>query len=349
MSAEAVSALPAAEPPRSALVTGAAGYLGSTLVHRLLAEGCAVVALDHLQHGHADALPLGTPLVRGDIRDPEALSEALGRLGRAPDVVFHLAGLIQVGESMREPERYLSVNAGGTAALAAAALEAGVEAMVLASSAAVLASGQHADDRLDETWPLQPASPYGESKLAAERTLAAAADTGRMTSIALRMFNLCGAAHGCAERHAPETHLIPLAIGAALGRRPPLTVLGDDFPTPDGTPLRDYVHIEDVIEAFLSAGRRALALQRGGLPTFEAYHVGCGVPVSVLQVIAAVERVLGRKVPYEIGPRRPGDAVSLVADPTLLARRLGVRPFADLDRAVRDSLSALRPSPAIET
>ncbi|MEY3011531.1 MAG: UDP-glucose 4-epimerase GalE [Pseudomonadota bacterium] len=340
MSAAATTVLPPAQPPRTALITGATGFLGSTLAHHLLAEGCTVVGLDDLSNSSPDALPLGVPLVRGDVRDPEALAEALGRLGKAPEVVFHLAGLIQVGESVREPARYHSVNAGGTATLVTAALEAGVEAIVQASSAAVLASALGPDDRLDETCPIGPESPYGETKRLAEDTLIAAVDTGRLSGASLRLFNLAGSAYGCAEHHEPETHLIPLALGAAVGVRPPLQLFGDDFPTPDGTPLRDYVHIEDVVAAFLAAARRALARQREGVASYDVFHVGSGVGHSVREVVAMVERVVGRPVPHEIAPRRPGDCAALVADPTLLGRMLGVRPGADLERMVRDAAAS---------
>lgn len=346
MSAAETSPRPPQQPPRTALITGAAGFLGSTLAHHLLAEGCTVVGLDDLSNGHAESLPLSVPLIRGDIRDAEALAEALGRLGKAPEVVFHLAGLIQVGESVRQPERYLDVNAGGTAALVTAALEAGVEAIVQASSAAVLASASGPEDRLDESSPLGPESPYGESKRLAEDTLAAAVETGRLSGASLRLFNLSGAAYGCAELHEPETHLIPLALGAAVGKRPPLRLFGDDFPTPDGTPLRDYVHIEDVVEAFLSAARRALAQQRAGGHGYDVFHVGSGVGHSVREVVATVERVLGIPVPHEIAPRREGDCAALVADSTLLGKLLGIHPSRDLERMVRDAAASQNWLPA---
>jgi UDP-glucose-4-epimerase GalE len=341
MSAAATPAQPPADAPRTALITGAAGFLGSTLAHHLLAEGVSVVGLDDLSNGHASSLPLSVPLVRGDIRDPEALALALGRLERAPEVVFHLAGLIQVGESVRQPARYRSVNVDGTAALVSAALEAGVEAIVMASSAAVLQSPSEPTALLDESCPIGPTSPYGQSKADAEETLAEAVETGRLSGASLRLFNLAGSAYGRAERHEPETHLIPLALRAAIGRGPALQLFGDDFPTPDGTPLRDYVHIEDVVAAFAAAARRAVACQRAGQPSYDVFHVGSGVGHSVRQVLATVERVVGAPVPLQTAPRRPGDCSALVASTVRLRRLLGIQPSDDLERIVRDAWAVL--------
>ena len=337
MSAEATHPLSPDSPPRSALITGAAGYLGSTLAHHLVAEGWSVIGLDDLSNGHAESLPLSVPLIRGDVRDPEALSAALGRFGRAPEVVFHLAGLIAVGESMQMPARYHSVNVGGTAALIEAAMEAGVEAIVQASSAAVLAPTPAPDIRLDESARLAPESPYGETKVIAEETLAAAVEIGRLSGASLRLFNLAGSAYGCAERHHPETHLIPLAIAAARRQREALSLFGDDFPTPDGTCLRDYVHIEDVVHAFAAAARRVLDRQRSGWAGYDVFHVGSGVGHSVREVIAMVEAVVGHDVPFVMKPRRLGDTAALIADPTRLGRTLGIYPSRDLERVVRDA------------
>ena len=339
---------------RRALVTGGAGYLGSTLVRWLGARGWQVAVLDDLSNGHADALPAGVPLHRGDVRDAAAVDAALALCGPRPDVIVHLAGLIQVGESVLQPERYLSVNVDGTQVVLAAARRAGVPAFVQASSAAVLATlparaaGDAATtlDRLDESAPIGPESPYGLSKVRAEAALAAAvAETAGggacLSGASLRLFNLAGSLYGCAERHEPETHLIPLALGAALGQRPPLLCFGDDFPTPDGTPLRDYVHIADVVAAFEAAALQALAASAAGTPRVEVYHLGSGVGRSVRDVVAAVERVVGRPVPHSFVPRRAGDCAALVADPSRLATVLGVTPDPDLGRMVRDAAVAL--------
>lgn len=335
------------EARRRALVTGGAGYLGSTLVRWLIERGWDVAVLDDLSSGHADALPEGVPLLRGDVRDAAAVAASLHLLSARPDVVFHLAGLIQVGESVRQPERYLSVNVDGTLQVLAAARRAGVPAFVQASSAAALATLPTASatavvrDRLDESAPIGPESPYGLSKVRAEQALAAAVAEGGISGASLRLFNLAGSLYGCAERHEPETHLIPLALGAALGQRPPLLCFGDDFPTPDGTPLRDYVHIADVVAAFEAAALQALAASAAGRDRNEIVHVGSGVGRSVRDVLAAVERVVGRPVPHVLAPRRAGDCAALVADPARLVRSLGVVPDADLERMVRDAALAL--------
>ncbi len=326
----------------SALVTGAAGYIGSTLIHRLQQQGIAVVGLDDLSRGHADSLPLQVPLVQGDVRDPEAVATALQTLGRAPDAVFHLAGLIMVGESVQFPELYESVNAGGTQVVVDAALEAGVQAVVLASSAAVLGSDQGGAEQFDEEGRIAPESPYGWSKLQAEHTLAAAVATGRMGGAAMRFFNVAGASWGCAERHDPESHLIPLAIRAAWGELPPLKVFGDDFATPDGTCLRDYVHIGDVVEAMIQAARLALTQTRAGDAQFQVFHVGSGRGHSVMQVIQQVEATLGQPVPHQLVGRRDGDIAALVAEPSKMRALLGVQPSTDLAAMVNDCATALR-------
>ena len=325
------------EERRRALVTGGAGYLGSTLVRWLRERDWAVAVLDDLSNGHADALAADVPMVRGDVRDAAAVEAALAALGPRPDVVFHLAGLIQVGESVREPARYHSVNVDGTQRVLDAALVAGVPAFVQASSAATLATSAAP---LSEQSPVGPESPYGETKLLAERALAAACRRGAMNGASLRLFNLAGSLYGCAERHDPETHLIPLALAAALGLRPPLQLFGDDFPTPDGTPLRDYVHIADVVVAFEASALLALAAHADGRHTAEMVNVGSGVGRSVREVLAAVEAVLGRSVPHQVAPRRPGDCAALVADPRRLIGLIGAAPRSDLQAMVRDAARA---------
>lgn len=300
------------------------------------------MGLDDLTRGHADSLPLQVPLIKGDVRDPEAVAAALQALGRAPDAVFHLAGLILVGESVHFPELYLSVNAGGTQVVVDASVAAGVQAIVLASSAAVLGSDQGGAEQLDEDGKIAPESPYGWSKLQAEQTLAAAVATGRIGGAAMRFFNVAGASAGCAERHDPESHLIPLAIRAVWGELPPLKVFGDDFATPDGTCLRDYVHIADVVAALLAAARLTLAQTQSGDPQFQVFHVGSGRGHSVLQVLDQVEAALGQPVPHQIVGRRDGDVPALVAEPSKMRAVLGVQPSTDLAAMVNDCAAALR-------
>ncbi|MSP92052.1 MAG: UDP-glucose 4-epimerase [Myxococcales bacterium] len=325
---------------RSALVTGGAGFIGASIVRRLQASGCAVAVLDSLERGHADAVPAGVPLVRGDVRDADAVREAVRVLGRPPDACLHLAGLILVGESVEHPAHYHDVNARGTQVVADACLDLGVPAFCLFSSAAVLAPAAGTDARLAEDAPVRPESPYGASKQAAEATIEAAARTGRLTGVALRLFNVAGA-DGGAERHEPESHLIPLAVRAALGQSRPLQLFGTDLPTADGTCVRDYVHVRDVVDAALQATSRAVAVSLRGDGGYEVFHVGSGIGRSNREVLAAVARCLGRPVPVVEGPRRAGDVAALVADPARLRALLGIEPDPDLDRMVRDCAVAL--------
>ncbi len=323
-------------PGRSALITGAAGFVGSTLTHHLLAEGWQLVGLDNLERGHASSLPLGVPLVRGDVRDTEAVHEALRRFERPPELCIHLASLILVEESVAEPEWYHDVNTVGTQVVVEACMDIGVEGVVLASSTAVLGVEQENPEALDEDATIGPESPYGLSKLEAERTLDAAAQTGRISGASLRLFNVAGAAHGCAELHDPESHLIPLALQAVRGDRDHLAIFGQDFDTPDGTCTRDYVHVLDVCEAFLRAGQRCLQRHRSGEVEHEIFHVGTGRGHSVLDVVRMCAEVVGRPVPTVNADRRAGDVPSLVCCPARLKMLLGLEPSMGLHAMVSD-------------
>jgi UDP-glucose 4-epimerase len=325
----------------SALVTGVAGYIGSALVHHLLGEGVAVVGLDRLSRGRPAAVPITVPIVRGDVRDADAVSAAIARLSRPPEVVFHLAGAARIAESVRDPQRFMDINATGTQVVVDGAVQAGVQCVVLASTAAVLAPAQRPLAALDEDSELGPSTPYGHSKLAAERTVAAAASTGRVAAVIARLFNPAGAAYGCAERHEPETHLIPLAIQAAHGLRGPLKVFGDDHATPDGTCVRDYVHIRDVCQALYLGAAKRLERHRQGFESLGVLHVASGQGRSVMEVIAAVGEATGLKVPWELADRRPGDASAMVGCSVRLAIELGFTPSTDLVAMVADAAAAL--------
>lgn len=324
------------------LVTGGAGYIGSHTCKALAAAGFVPVAFDNLGNGHSEAVQWG-PLVRGDVRDPQAVSACIRR--HAISAVIHFAGQIEVGLSARAPDLFWDHNLNGVAAVLTAMRETGVGRIVFSSTAAVYGQPVQPDRlaALTETLPLQPINPYGDSKLAAERLIAACARAYGLTGVALRYFNASGAdPEGLiGEAHDPESHLIPLAIEAALGFGPPLTVFGDDFPTPDGSCVRDYVHVSDLAQAHVLA----LGLGRDDAP-FTAMNLGLGSGRSVLEVIAAVDRATGRKTPYAVGPRRPGDPSCLVADPTLACDLLGWRPrFTELDEIVRTAV-AWRRNPA---
>jgi UDP-glucose 4-epimerase len=315
---------------RRFLVTGGAGYVGSHLVAALLERGDTVVVLDNLCTGHRAAVPPGVELVVADLADTDAV-DAL--LAKGPwHAVFHFAGLIQVGESMRLPFRYLIDNGVNGMRLIEACVQHGVSRFVLSSTAALY--GMPETVPIPEDAPLDPQSPYGDGKWFLERTLHWAGLIHGLRYASLRYFNAAGAdpAGRFGEDHRPESHLIPLVIDAALGRRPELEVYGSDYATPDGTCLRDYVHVTDLASAHLLALDR---LDRGSITV----NLGNGMGHSVLQVIDAVERVAGRKVPYRLCPRRPGDPAVLVASSERAQRELGWRPrFADLDEIVRTAL-----------
>jgi UDP-glucose 4-epimerase len=309
------------------LVTGGAGYVGSHLVDMLVAQGADVVVLDNLVLGHAASVPTGVRLVIGDVADRALLDDVLAE---GPwHAVLHFAGLSQVGESMREPMRYLQVNAGGGITLIDTCIRHGVPRFVLSSTSNLFG----VTDRMpiDEDAPIAPGSPYGESKLMIEQALRWANSQHGLRFAALRYFNAAGADPNgrLGEDHAPESHLIPIAIDAALGRRGALTINGADYPTPDGTCIRDYVHVCDLCDAHLLALNR---LDQGSV----TYNVGSGTGHSVLEVVAAVERVSGRKVPVIFGARRPGDPAILIAGSDRLRRETGWTPrFASLEAIVR--------------
>jgi UDP-glucose 4-epimerase len=313
------------------LVTGGAGYVGSHTVLALLDRGDEVVVLDDLSKGHRGAVPDGARFVAGRCDDAATVAAAFAE---GPfEAVLHFAALSLVGESMQQPMRYLRENLDGVTVVLEAAAKHGTRKFVMSSTAALFGFPERVP--IDEEQRLAPASAYGESKLLCERALAWAEQVHGIRSAALRYFNAAGAdpAGRAGEDHDPETHLVPLAIGAALGTRPPLTVFGTDYDTPDGTCIRDYVHVTDLAEAHLRV-----------LPLLEArsvrFNLGNGTGYSVKQVIAAVEAVTGRKVPHSFGPRRAGDPAALVAASDRLKRETGWSPrFAALEEIVRTAFA----------
>ncbi len=319
------------------LVTGGAGFVGSHCVLALLARGDRVIVLDDLSTGHAAAVPEGAVLVRGRADDPEALARAFA-LGPI-DGVLHFAALSLVGESMREPYRYLVENARVGLALIEATVVHGVTRFVLSSTAALFGNPRRVP--IDEDEPIDPGSPYGESKAWLERALVWAERIHGLKSASLRYFNAAGAdpEGRLGEDHRPETHLIPLVLDAVAGRRPPLTVFGDDYDTPDGTCIRDYIHVVDLATAHL------LALEAIREQSVR-YNLGNGQGHSVREVITAAERVTGRPVPHVIGPRRPGDPPVLVASSERIRRELGWRPrYPDLDTIIAHAWAWRRANP----
>jgi UDP-glucose 4-epimerase len=301
------------------------------MVRVLLREGHRVVVVDDLSSGHADALPAGVPLVRTDVRDRAVVGRALRDHG--VEAIFHFASKIQVGESVVNPRLYWQGNFVATAELLEAVLDAGVKRFVLSSTAAVY--GDPVRVPMDEEHPTVPVNPYGATKLAIERMLADYARAHGLSYAALRYFNASGAdvEAGIGERHDPETHLIPLVLEAALGKRPHVTVFGDDWATPDGTCVRDYIHVLDLAEAHLAA---LAYLAAGG--SSGAFNLGTGRGHSVREVIETVKRVSGREVPVVMGARREGDPPSLVASADRAARVLGWKAKrTSLEEIVRDA------------
>ena len=299
------------------LVTGGAGYVGSHMVQALCDGGHSVVVYDNLRQGHRDAVPTGVRLVEADIGNTVRLDQVLAD---GPwDAVFHFAALSLVGESMREPFTYLMENAAGGIRLIEACVHHGVKKFVLSSTAALFGNPERIP--IDENERVDPGSPYGESKLMIERTLHWADRIFGMHSACLRYFNAAGADPGgrLGEDHDPETHLIPLVIDAALGRRPEVAVFGHDYPTPDGTCIRDYIHVTDLAQAHL------LALEQLENRSV-TYNLGNGQGHSVMEVINMVEKVSGRPVPMRMAGRRAGDPAVLVAASDRLRRETGWRP-----------------------
>ena len=330
------------------LVTGGAGYIGSHASLRLLDEGHEVTVVDSLFRGHQGAIDALQAVgggrmrfVRADLADTEVLAGVL-RDGRI-DAVLHFAALTYVGESVEKPAEYFRVNLDGSVSLLAAMRTAGVRRIVFSSTAATYGEPSQDAMPITERTPQRPINPYGASKLAFEEVLrsACAADPS-FAAIALRYFNVAGAdARGrLGEDHRPETHLIPICLEVALGKRAHLTVFGSDYPTADGTCIRDYVHVEDLVDAHLAAFG---AFETGRL---RAWNVGIGRGYSVREVVESCRRVTGHPIPCVAGARRAGDPPSLFADPGAIARDLGWRArWTDLDAIVRTAWEWMRAHP----
>ncbi len=309
------------------LVTGGAGYIGSHACKALAAAGFLPVVLDNLSYGHPDAVHWG-PFELGDIADRARLDEVLAK--HKPVAVMHFAAFAYVGESVTDPGKYYRNNTAGTLTLLEAMRDHGIGAMVFSSTCATYGTPDTVP--IVESEPQTPINPYGMSKLMVEAMLRDFDSAHGLKSIALRYFNAAGADPDgeIGERHDPETHLIPLALDAVTGNGRPLTIFGEDYPTADGTCIRDYIHVTDLAEAHVDALRALL----GGADS-NAYNLGTGNGFSVRQVMDAVEQATGRAVPHSVGPRRPGDPAALVADPSAANRDLGWQPrLSDLDSIV---------------
>jgi UDP-glucose 4-epimerase len=309
------------------LVTGGAGYIGSITTHHLINRGFEVLVADDLSRGHRQSVPKHL-LHQIRLQDTSALTALL----EGVDAVVHFAAYISVGESTREPELYFANNVGGSLSLFEAMARANVKRIVFSSTAAVY--GAPAQNPIPEDSPFAPMNPYGLSKAIVERVLTDLDRFRGLRSVVLRYFNACGAEPEASlgERHDPETHLIPLLFQAAMSGEP-VQIFGDDYPTPDGTCIRDYIHVGDLASAHLAALDHLLA---GGASS--QFNVGTGRGNTVLEVIRAVEEITGRKVPYKIAPRRDGDSPSLVANSQKLQSQLAWRPVrSDLKHIVTDA------------
>ncbi len=324
------------------LVTGGAGYVGSVCSAELATRGHRVVVIDNLSAGHRHAVPPSAAFYEGDIGDTELLRHVVGAHGI--DAVFHFAAKALIPESVTDPAPFFRVNVVSAFAMLEVLRACGVKKLVFSSTAAVY--GIPTATPIDEEAAKLPANSYGDSKLAFERILASYASAYGFSVVAFRYFNASGAAGSLGEDHRPETHIIPLLLDVASGDRPEFTIYGDDYPTPDGTCLRDYVHVLDIARAHV------LALDRMDCPGFSAYNIGTGKSYSVLEVCATVSEVTGRHIPLRRSGRRLGDPAVLCADPGKLVRQLGWAPQnSGLRNIVETAWShrrSLAPSAAME-
>jgi UDP-glucose 4-epimerase len=308
------------------LVTGGAGYIGSIVAQQLLARGDDVTVLDSLARGHREAVPDGADFVQADLLDPDALARAL-----APgyDGVLHFAALALVAESVAHPERYYRTNVVGTLNLLDAMRAAGVDRLVFSSTCATY--GEPDTVPIPEDEATTPVNAYGNSKLAVDHMLSDEARAHELAAVSLRYFNVAGASDPLGEDHEPETHLIPLILRAAAGLRDHVSIFGTDYPTEDGTAVRDYIHIVDLADAHLRALDRAVPGRH------DIYNLGSGTGYNVRQVIEAVRRVTGREFEVREEPRRPGDPPALVAANAKARDGLGWTPERSLEQMVADA------------
>lgn len=301
------------------LVTGGAGYIGSHACRALKNAGFSPFVFDNFENGYRENVKWGE-YFEGDIRKPENLEAAFAQI--KPDAVMHFAAYAYVGESVKKPEKYYQNNLVGSFNLLETMRRHRVKKLVFSSSCATYGIPERVP--IVESQPQLPVNPYGNTKLLMEMMMRDFAGAGHLDFVALRYFNAAGAAADAeiGENHVPETHLIPLVLSAAAGRTPAVTVFGNDYPTPDGTCIRDYIHVEDLAEAHVKA-LKMLAKKNGS----HAFNLGNGQGFSVLEIIAAAEKITGKKVPFQIGPRRAGDPAVLVGDADLAHEKLAWRPI----------------------
>jgi UDP-glucose 4-epimerase len=321
------------------LVVGGAGYIGSHCVRQLSEAGHRPVVLDNLVYGHRKAVGPGVTVYTSDLGDDGAVAEVLSR--EKIEVVMHFAAYCYVGESVTDPLKYYMNNSAATMHLLSAMLGAGVTKFVFSSTCATF--GVPATLPIPETLAQAPINPYGQTKLDVENALRALAHAGKISFAAFRYFNAAGASEdgSIGEDHDPETHLIPVAIDAAIGKRPALQLFGTDYPTPDGTCLRDYVHVDDLSRAHIAVFDRL-----AGLGAAHFYNLGTGTPTSNREVIRAVEKATGKTINVIENPRRPGDPPALYADSSKAKRELGWKvKFPGIDSIVATAWNWHRKNP----
>ena len=316
------------------LITGGAGYIGGTVTRLLLAAGHQVTVFDSFCHSRKTAVPPAATLVQGDLSDRKLLEATLSA---GPfDGIMHFAALIEAGESMKQPENYFRNNTVGTLTLLEAMQATGHNRLVFSSTAACY--GEPESSPILETARLKPTNPYGESKLLSEYMMRWMTLSHGLRFAALRYFNVAGAIEGYGEHHEPESHLIPLILDVAMGRRESIRIYGQDYPTPDGTCVRDYIHVEDLANAHLLALKALSGENPPPAPGYLVYNIGNGQGFTVKQVIESVRRVTGKPIPVILEARRPGDPAVLVASSDAIKRELGWAPkYPELDDIIRSA------------
>jgi UDP-glucose 4-epimerase len=317
------------------VVTGGAGYIGSVVAALLLGRGHEVTVLDSLERGHRAAIPAGATFVQADLRDAAAVS---AKVHGGCDAVMHFAALALVAESVQHPERYWAVNVGGTRNLLDALRAAGVPRLVFSSTCATYGTPDHVP--MDESTPTRPESPYGTSKLAVDLMIGDETRAHGLDAVSLRYFNVAGASGGLGEDHDPETHLIPNVLRTALGQREAVEVFGTDYPTRDGTAMRDYIHVEDLAEAHV------LALEGGTPGRHRIFNLGSGDGYTVREVIETARNVTGVDIPARETDRRPGDPTALIASSDKIRDELGWEPHKDLEAMIEDAWTWHQAHPA---
>jgi UDP-glucose 4-epimerase len=320
------------------LVTGGAGYIGSVVVSQLIEKGHKAYVLDNLSHGHKAAVSKNAELIIGEISDKKLLGNIFNNIGIS--AVMHFAAFIEAGESMKEPERFFRNNSISTMILLESMLENNVKKFIFSSTAAVY--GDPEKIPIKENAKLSPTNAYGASKLLIEQVLSWYYKIHGLSYAALRYFNACGATGELGEDHQPETHLIPLAIKAAMFGKPELRLFGDDYPTKDGTNIRDYIHVSDLARAHIFS----LGALNGEKSKQLIYNLGSQNGFSNLEVIKTVEKVLGKKVPWKQAPRRTGDPSVLIASSQKIRKELGWKPeYTNLEDIIRTAYEWKRENP----